>query len=268
MNKKAQVWVETVIYTLIALSIIAATLAFVKPKIQEIQDKTVVEQSIEIMEYIDQVIGQIIRGGAGNTRIVDVGIKKGSLYLDGETDSIVFEIENSRNMYSEPGTEIPSGNVVILTEKKGDKLYDITLKLDYSMEYDLQFSGEDKLKTLSKSSTPYKILFDNEGGRISYKDTNVNGMVDATGGDYSFLSDIDIVPNPIYEDTYSDPYKYKIMFSGDPTDYYVESADDDFMGSGMDYLLVTEIISDKEGEDFDIYEKGSDLITIDITLIS
>ena len=44
-DKKAQVWIETVIYTLIALALIGTVLAFVKPKIQEIQDKIVKIQS-------------------------------------------------------------------------------------------------------------------------------------------------------------------------------------------------------------------------------
>ena len=40
MNKKrGQVWVETVIYTLIALALIGTVLAFVKPKVEEMQDK-------------------------------------------------------------------------------------------------------------------------------------------------------------------------------------------------------------------------------------
>ena len=49
-KKNGQVWVETVIYTLIAFSLIAAVLAFVKPKIDELQDKAIIEQSIGMIK--------------------------------------------------------------------------------------------------------------------------------------------------------------------------------------------------------------------------
>ena len=46
MNKRGQVWVETVIYTLIALVMIGLVLSFVQPKIMELQDKATLQQSI------------------------------------------------------------------------------------------------------------------------------------------------------------------------------------------------------------------------------
>ena len=118
MNKKAQIWVETVIYTLIALSLIGATLAFVKPKIQEMQDKAIIEQSIEIMDYIDSTVFQIVRGGAGNTRTMDISLKKGELQIDSINDQILFIIDNSRYEYSQEGKKTNIGNVDILTESK------------------------------------------------------------------------------------------------------------------------------------------------------
>ena len=134
MNKKAQIWVETVIYTLIALSLIGATLAFVKPKIQEMQDKAIIEQSIEIMDYIDSTVFQIVRGGAGNTRTMDISLKKGELQIDSINDQILFIIDNSRYEYSQEGKKTNIGNVDILTESK-NKLNRITLSMNYSNYY-------------------------------------------------------------------------------------------------------------------------------------
>ena len=37
-----QVWVETVTYTLIAIVMIGLVLSFAKPKIEELQDKTII----------------------------------------------------------------------------------------------------------------------------------------------------------------------------------------------------------------------------------
>ena len=79
MKKGGQVWIETVIYTLIAFGLIAAVLAFVKPKIDEAQDKAVIEQSISMVKAVDSLIRETIQGGAGNKRILEISIKKGSL---------------------------------------------------------------------------------------------------------------------------------------------------------------------------------------------
>ena len=45
-GSKGQIWVETMVYTLIAFALIGIVLMFVKPKIEEIQDTSIIEQSI------------------------------------------------------------------------------------------------------------------------------------------------------------------------------------------------------------------------------
>src|SRR3989344_7977654 len=53
---KGQIWVETVVYTLIAFTLIGLVLAFIKPKIEEIQDKGIVEQSVSVLQDMDSII--------------------------------------------------------------------------------------------------------------------------------------------------------------------------------------------------------------------
>ena len=159
-QNKAQIWIETLIYTLIALIMIGAVLAFVKPKIQELQDKAIIEQSIELMEYINTKILSTTQT-EGNKRVDKFIIKKGSLKIDGIEDKIVFEME-SRYEYSEPGIEIREGNIIGNTEKKG-KLSMVTLILDYKGLYDITYQEEDKIKTINKASTPYEISILNKG---------------------------------------------------------------------------------------------------------
>jgi len=158
-NKRGQIWIETVIYTLIAFVMIGLVLAYAKPKIEELQDKSIIEQSIAMMKGIDSTILTI--GCPGNQREIELGIKKGILKIDGVNDLIVFEIE-SRHTYSEPDTDIVDGNLIIHTKKRG-KFNIVNLTRDYSGEYDIKYQGEDKLKLISKSSIPYKILISNEG---------------------------------------------------------------------------------------------------------
>ena len=80
-SKKAQVWIETVIYTLIALVLIGAVLAFVKPKLQELQDKAIIDQTVQVMEGIDAKIHSVVQGGAGNKRIIELQLKKGAIKI-------------------------------------------------------------------------------------------------------------------------------------------------------------------------------------------
>ena len=160
-NERAQVWIETVIYTLIAFVMIGAVLAFVKPKIQEAQDKAIIQQSISVMEEMNNVITDVAISGEGNKRKVPLTIKKGSIEIDGSAEKVIFEME-SKYAYSQIGVDINSGNVMIRTEKKAAKLYIVTLTLNYFEKYNLAFDGNaDGSKTVTKSSTPYNLYISN-----------------------------------------------------------------------------------------------------------
>ena len=160
MKKRGQIWIEVVIYTLISLTLIGAVLAFVTPKIGEIQDKAIIEQSITMMQNIDQIISSV-EGVAGNKRIIDLGIKRGTLRIDAQKDEIVFEIE-SKYLYSQPGKKINIGDIIALTEETGS-LNKITLTSDYS-KYDLTYDGKNESKLITQASTPYKLSIENKGG--------------------------------------------------------------------------------------------------------
>ncbi|MFH1607849.1 MAG: hypothetical protein ABIA78_01825 [archaeon] len=161
-NKKAQIWIETVIYTLIAIAMIGLVLSVVKPRIEEVQDKAIIEQSLDVLKNINSLISDIKRA-SGNQRIVELGINKGNLKIDAINDRIIFEIE-SKYEYSEPGQDIQESTtgINIHTEKIG-KFNNVTLTKDYSSQYDLKYQGEEKIKSLTKASMPYKLLISNKG---------------------------------------------------------------------------------------------------------
>lgn len=158
-NHRGQVWVETVIYLLIAFVMMGLVLSFIRPKIEELRDKTVLEQSLEILKEIDNSIVTI--GSPGNRRLVEVGIRKGSLIIDSATDKIIFEMD-SKYVYTEPGKTVQIGNIQALTEEKGSTNL-VTLERDFSSEYDITYGGEQTLKTLSKAPNPYRLFFTNNG---------------------------------------------------------------------------------------------------------
>lgn len=161
-KKRGQIWVETVIYTLLAFIMIGLVVSYVKPKIEELRDKAVIEQSSQMMKEIDSTI--LLMGGAGNQRILEFEIKEGVLKINAPDDMLVFEME-SKNMYTEPGTPINDGNVIVYTSDKIAGKYIVNLTLDYSSSsgYNLLFLGEEKQKTISEAPTPYKLSILNEG---------------------------------------------------------------------------------------------------------
>ena len=125
-------------------------------------DKAVIEQSINMMKDFDSTVREIIQGGAGNKRILEVAIKEGSLIIDGVNDEILFEMD-SEYVYSEPGEEISEGNLLIKTEKKGS-INVVTIKRSYIDDnFDITYNLKDELKTLTKAGTSYKISIKNEG---------------------------------------------------------------------------------------------------------
>ena len=163
-KSRGQVWIETVIYTLIAFVMIGLVLSYARPKIQEIQDQAIIKQSTDMMKQIDETIMNI--GAPGNQRVLELGIKEGTLNIDGETDRIFFQLD-SKNMYSDVGSDgkgvdIKDGDIIVHTQKKSG-YYNVTLTTDYSKNYDIRFQGDDILKGLSKASNPYKVLILNSG---------------------------------------------------------------------------------------------------------
>ncbi len=169
LKKRGQVWIETVIYILIAFVMIGLVLSFIRPKIEEIRDKTIIEQSLEMINNLDSLISEI-KEVSGNKRLVDLNVKKGSFILDGEGDKIQFEIY-SRYIYTEEGANVTIGNVVAHTEDKGEYNY-VLLTRDFSPDYNLTYKKEDVSKILNKATTHYKLYITNDG--IIANKTNIN----------------------------------------------------------------------------------------------
>jgi hypothetical protein len=159
-NKRAQVWIETVVYTLIAFVMIGLVLSFVKPKIEESKDKAIIKQSMEMMESINSIMEEI-KTVPGNKRLIGLGIKKGELVIDASKDIIIFESE-SEYQYSEYGEIIEEGNLKIMTQKRGD-LNRINITKDFSDDFNITWQGDDISKTISSASTIYKVFIENVG---------------------------------------------------------------------------------------------------------
>jgi len=161
IKKKAQVWVETVVYTLIAFLMISLVLFYVKPQIEKTRDKTVIEQSLEIIKSLDL---EILGMNYGDKRTKEIVIKQGKLILNGLDDTLSFEIP-SKYQFSELDRVIIDGGIDIITTKTSDA-YNVKLYKNYtadSTKYNLTVMGRDEIRTLNPASTAYEIQFENQG---------------------------------------------------------------------------------------------------------
>jgi len=159
-KRRGQIWVETVIYTLIGLAIIGIVLSVAQPKINAKKDEVVIDQSIEALGNIDDKISSVVGSSPGNTRIIDLVVGKGEVVIDMDNEAIIWKLD-SRVKYSQENIEIELGKIKVKTVQDGGE-WDVTLRLDYN--YDLQFEGQNSgTKPFFKAATPYKLTVENDG---------------------------------------------------------------------------------------------------------
>ncbi|MFH1365233.1 MAG: hypothetical protein ABIH28_01465 [archaeon] len=160
-HKKAQVWVETVLYTIIAFAIIGLVLTYAKPEIEKFQDKSIVQQSIQLMSDLNSKISEVSVNGEGNKRVLELSVKKGSLKIDSKNDNLIFEI-NSTYSYTEPGEEYSEKGIEIRTIERSGK-NQITLLSNYSEILNITYSGREETKILTQSNAFYRVYIENKG---------------------------------------------------------------------------------------------------------
>ncbi len=160
MNKRGQVWIETVVYTLIGLSLIGLVIAIVTPKINEYRDRTVIEQTIDSLNKLDSKISEVL-SAPGNVRIVEFRMRQGEISFEAINDRIVYELKESRSLYSEPGLSIKIGRINVTTNE-GVKRHSIRLELDYS-QYNITFNDAENNIKFTSASVPYKFAVENKG---------------------------------------------------------------------------------------------------------
>jgi type II secretory pathway pseudopilin PulG len=160
-NKIGQIWIETVIYTLIGLALIGLVLAIATPKINELRDRAVVEQSIDSLNIFDRKINEIL-SAPGNVRIVEFEMRRGDLFFNTTEDKILYVLDESRVIFSEPGVSIPIGRINVTTTE-GSKRHMVSLLLSYN--HNLTFNGEDSAEATKFSATavPYRFSIANKG---------------------------------------------------------------------------------------------------------
>ena len=164
-SKTAQVWIETVVYTLIGLAIIGTILAVMTPKIVQMNDKLTITQTIDSMNRLNEQARDAL-SAAGSQREILLNVKKGEYFIDAAHDRIYYYLLGTGYMYSQPNVSIKQGDITALTAEKAGKKYDVSLMLDYS-GYNITYNGEDKNRTLTSAPTAYRLIIVNNGAAES-----------------------------------------------------------------------------------------------------
>lgn len=166
INSKAQIWVETVIYTLVAITLISLVLAFALPAINERRDQNIVESSIVLMNDLSNRIDAVTFDGAGNQRVTQLNIKRGKLVVQPEDNILFFEIEDSKYAASEYEyplfVRVSGTSLELRTENLGDT-YRITIRRILPENVNLTYNGKDQPWEFSHAPTPYAVGIKNNG---------------------------------------------------------------------------------------------------------
>ncbi len=166
MKRRGQVWIETVLYTLIGLALIGIALGFMMPKINQARDKAMVEQAINSLGVIDEKIGEVVQKGVNNRRETEFSMKEGELYINATGDEIMFVITGLAKPVSEPDVDVPIGRIIqrSVVEQKTSTVY---LRIRYNSN--ITYKGVDETKKFTASSVPYSFIVQNSGyqnGRV------------------------------------------------------------------------------------------------------
>ncbi len=160
VQKKGQIWIETVIYTLIGLALIGLVLAILTPKIKEFRDRTVIEETLSLLNIFDSKINEVL-DAPGNKRKIEMTIDRGTFSVIPLTDTLRFVLEDADIKYSEPGVSIYIGRVNVTTKAVREN-YKITLEVYYL--HNLTFDGLDLESTdFTSAAIPYQLFVENKG---------------------------------------------------------------------------------------------------------
>ena len=161
ISKSGQVWVETVVYTLVGLAVIGLLLAVAKPKIDSIRDKMVIEQSMDALNTFSDTIFKVQRA-PGNRRVVDLKVSQGKMVFDLDHDMINWSLP-SDYQFSQPDVIVPIGSLNVLT-KTGGSGSDWLVVLSMSYAIDLQYGEQTTgVKEINSAPMPYSLKVENLG---------------------------------------------------------------------------------------------------------
>lgn len=160
MNKKADVWISAVIYVGIAITILTIVLAAGLPVINRMRDRNIATDTKEILHELDSTIRDVVQEGPGARRTPSIKITRGEFDINQDQETIIWTLANSKFMFSQPGVEVPEGNLIIKTTSS-------PVEGEYKVEVKLIYTNIDIESVNNRLSGQYNLIVTNEGVDIT-----------------------------------------------------------------------------------------------------
>lgn len=171
--ERSQMWISTIIYMLIGLTIISALLIAVKPKIEESRDRFTIKYVINALDSLDSLINEV-NEVIGTKRVFEIKISKGKIKIIPQGDIIEYEIITNFK-FSEPNKTLKIGNINLITKEEEGKIR-TRIWINYSesnINITTMKNEEGKNITITPSETKYKLWIENIGPPIETSPTNI-----------------------------------------------------------------------------------------------
>lgn len=135
MDKKGDIWISAVLYFGLGIVVITILLSAGLPVINKLRDKNIAVQTKNSFQVLDTNIREVIKGGPGTQRVLDLELKKGQFLISENKvkwsyDSKVYLSQPSDSCDSDDDIWVSEGNVKVCTMKKGSN-YEISMVLKY-----------------------------------------------------------------------------------------------------------------------------------------
>jgi hypothetical protein len=132
MNKKGDIWISAVIYFGLGIIVITILLTAGLPVINKLRDKNVIIQTKTVMHSLDENIREVIKEVPGSQRVVTINLKKGTIDVDIDSEKVIWYMNDTKILISEPGIEVPEGKLKIITMNAPvEGQYDVSISVDY-----------------------------------------------------------------------------------------------------------------------------------------
>ena len=138
-KRKGQIWISAVIYMGIGVIIISLILAVGVPVIKKMSDRHTLVQTEEMMATFDEVIRSVNGQGPGAQDVILLDLNKGTFTIKEDEEQLSWVMDTTA-LLSEPNYPVAHGNLILLTEEKGNK-YEVTLTLNYTNILNITYDG-------------------------------------------------------------------------------------------------------------------------------
>ncbi len=111
LYKKSQIWISSILYILIVISVMVIVLEVGVPIISNLKDRAAFEDVKSSSQVLDSYIRTVASEGPGSQRIIPLEVKRGRIYSN--NDKLVWELPVTSKVL-EPRTRIDFGNLAFI----------------------------------------------------------------------------------------------------------------------------------------------------------